>query len=296
MSSMISIVRSFGAPVIEPPGKHARTQSTGVRSRSSTPGDRRDQLVHRRVGLDDHELRHAHGVDLADASEVVAQQVDDHQVLGERLLVAAAARRAAPRRDAGSAERGAVPLIGRACTRRSRSTDRKRSGEELSDGQLAELQVGGERRRVAPAQQRGRARTARGSRRCRSGRSGTPRRTRRRPAPPGSARCRPGTARARARSGNAQPRSAHSRRPCERARCAGTTPRGARRASAARTAASASLEPALGLARPRRDRATSRCVRCATWSTATTRLASISTASGTSERWTLGEPQSALHS
>ncbi len=27
---MISIVRSFGAPVIEPPGKHARTQSTAA--------------------------------------------------------------------------------------------------------------------------------------------------------------------------------------------------------------------------------------------------------------------------
>ena len=27
---MISIVRSFGAPVIEPPGKQARTQSTAL--------------------------------------------------------------------------------------------------------------------------------------------------------------------------------------------------------------------------------------------------------------------------
>ena len=34
---MISIVRSFGAPVIEPPGKHARTHSTGVRSARSEP-------------------------------------------------------------------------------------------------------------------------------------------------------------------------------------------------------------------------------------------------------------------
>ena len=32
---MISIVRSFGAPVIEPPGKQAWTHSTGVR-----PGSR----------------------------------------------------------------------------------------------------------------------------------------------------------------------------------------------------------------------------------------------------------------
>ena len=34
---MISIVRSFGAPVIEPPGKQARTQSTALRPSSSRP-------------------------------------------------------------------------------------------------------------------------------------------------------------------------------------------------------------------------------------------------------------------
>ena len=37
MSSMMPIVRSFGAPVIEPPGKQARTHSTGVRAGSSVP-------------------------------------------------------------------------------------------------------------------------------------------------------------------------------------------------------------------------------------------------------------------
>jgi hypothetical protein len=34
---MISIVRSFGAPVIEPPGKQLRTHSTGLRPASSWP-------------------------------------------------------------------------------------------------------------------------------------------------------------------------------------------------------------------------------------------------------------------
>ncbi len=34
---MISIVRSFGAPVIEPPGKQDRTHSTPLRPSSSTP-------------------------------------------------------------------------------------------------------------------------------------------------------------------------------------------------------------------------------------------------------------------
>jgi len=37
MLSMMTIVRSFGAPVIEPPGKHVRTHCTGVRPASSTP-------------------------------------------------------------------------------------------------------------------------------------------------------------------------------------------------------------------------------------------------------------------
>ena len=34
---MISIVRFFGAPVIEPPGKHARMQSGGSTSSRSWP-------------------------------------------------------------------------------------------------------------------------------------------------------------------------------------------------------------------------------------------------------------------
>ena len=50
-------------------------------------GDSRDHLVDCRVGLDDHQLGHGDGVQRADAAEVVAQEVDDHQVLGEGLLV-----------------------------------------------------------------------------------------------------------------------------------------------------------------------------------------------------------------
>ena len=127
---MISIVRSFGAPVIEPPGKHARTQSTGRATGLQHAGDGRDELVHGRVVLDDHQLGDAHAVDLADAPEVVAQQVDDHQVLGVGLLVLRelGAQRLVEDRVLRARR---VPLIGRACTRRSRSTDRKRSGEEL---------------------------------------------------------------------------------------------------------------------------------------------------------------------
>ena len=103
------------------------------------------------VGLDVHQVGHVHGADLADDAEVVAQQVDDHQVLGAVLLAGAQllgeahvlGRRLAARQ---------VPLIGFASTQRSRPTLRKRSGEELSTAAVAEAQKGGERRRVDAAQ------------------------------------------------------------------------------------------------------------------------------------------------
>jgi hypothetical protein len=83
---MISIVRSFGAPVIEPPGSRPRAFA-GAAVGGEHAADGRDQLVHGRVVLDDHQLGHADAADLADPPEVVAQQVDDHQVLGVGLLV-----------------------------------------------------------------------------------------------------------------------------------------------------------------------------------------------------------------
>ena len=43
--------------------------------------------MHRRVRLDGAERRHAHGARQADAREVVAREVDDHDVLGAVLGV-----------------------------------------------------------------------------------------------------------------------------------------------------------------------------------------------------------------
>ena len=83
---MISIVRFFGAPVIEPPGKQARMQSGGSRSSRMQAADRRDELVDGLVGLDLHQMRHVHGADLAYDPQVVAEQVGDHQVLSAILL------------------------------------------------------------------------------------------------------------------------------------------------------------------------------------------------------------------
>ena len=106
---MISIVRSFGAPVIEPPGKQARTHSTGVRSRSSTPVTVEMSWCTVAYGSTDHQLGDAHAVELADAPEVVAQQVDDHQVLGEGLLVVQELGAQLPRRARGRSSAASCP-------------------------------------------------------------------------------------------------------------------------------------------------------------------------------------------
>ena len=129
---MISIVRFFGAPVIEPPGKQARMQSGGSTLLAQLAAHGGDELVHGLVGLDVHQVGHVHGADLADDAEVVAQQVDDHQVLGPVLL--AGAQLLGQAHVLGRRPRRArqVPLIGFASTQRSRPTRRKRSGEELS--------------------------------------------------------------------------------------------------------------------------------------------------------------------
>ncbi len=84
---MISMVRIFGAPVIDPGGKHARTASSSVDIRPEPAPHRGHQLVHGRVALHRHQPRHLHGPGLGDPAEVVADQVHDHQVLGPGLLV-----------------------------------------------------------------------------------------------------------------------------------------------------------------------------------------------------------------
>ena len=82
------MARIFGAPDTVPAGKHA----TSASSRSWLVGqlavDRRDQVHDVRVALERHVLRHAHAADLADPSEIVPAEIDEHDVLGALLLVA----------------------------------------------------------------------------------------------------------------------------------------------------------------------------------------------------------------
>ena len=106
---MISIVRSFGAPVIEPPGKAARTQSIARGVVAQPAADGRHELVDRRVGLDGHERRHLDAAQRADAAEVVADEVDDHEVLGARLVVGAQRGRAVGVLDRVGGARGRCP-------------------------------------------------------------------------------------------------------------------------------------------------------------------------------------------
>src|SRR6266478_6598934 len=56
--------RNFGQPVIVPPGKTARTAPMGVR-----------------LTLDGHQLIHTHRARLAYAAEIVALEIDQHDVL-----------------------------------------------------------------------------------------------------------------------------------------------------------------------------------------------------------------------
>ena len=119
-------------------------------------------------------------------------------MLGERLFVLRSSLRVASS-CSGSAERGAVPLIGRAITRAVAIDRQEALGRAAHDRQLAELQVGGKRRRVGAAQATVQQSTGPVRRRCGSGRSGTPHMTRRPPVRSGSGRCQRGTARGRAR-------------------------------------------------------------------------------------------------
>ena len=52
--------------------------------------------MHVRVALDAHELIHAHAAGLADAPEIVALQIDEHDVLGALLRMGDQRRDLAP--------------------------------------------------------------------------------------------------------------------------------------------------------------------------------------------------------
>ena len=74
--------------MIVPPGNTARMTSPGVTSARSAPAHVRDDVMHVRVTLDRHQLVHFDRARHADAAEIVALQVDQHDVLGAFLGMA----------------------------------------------------------------------------------------------------------------------------------------------------------------------------------------------------------------
>ena len=84
---MISIARTFGAPVSVPAGKPARNASIAVSPCAQLAVDLADQVQHVRIPLDHHELGDAHRSVRGDAADVVASEIDEHQMLGALLLV-----------------------------------------------------------------------------------------------------------------------------------------------------------------------------------------------------------------
>ena len=83
---MSCIARTFGAPLTVPAGKQARRTSNGVVPGRSSPDDLGDEVRDVREALDLHVPRDVHGAGGADAREIVAPEVDEHDVLGAVLL------------------------------------------------------------------------------------------------------------------------------------------------------------------------------------------------------------------
>ena len=125
---MISIVRSFGAPVIEP-RREAGADAVGGDPWPRRPRTAGDELVHRLVGLEVHQLGH---LTLPSRRRGRGRCAAGRRSSGSRRgsSVGAQSRRARAS-SAGVSPRRLVPLIGLASTERSRSTPRKRSGDEL---------------------------------------------------------------------------------------------------------------------------------------------------------------------
>ena len=148
---MICMQRTFGQPVIVPPGNSARSASTGERIGAQRAAHVRHDVMHVCVRLRDHVLIHAHAARLADAAEIIAFEVDEHDVLGPFLGM---------RHQFG----GIAPVLlgdprrARACRRWAaskspgRSMRSSRSGDDDKMTRFRRAHARGERRRVGAAQ------------------------------------------------------------------------------------------------------------------------------------------------
>ncbi len=79
---MISMARTLGAPERVPAGKQAISASKQSASWAKLSAEARGQMHHVRIALDEHQPVDFHRTVFADAAQVVASQIDEHDVLG----------------------------------------------------------------------------------------------------------------------------------------------------------------------------------------------------------------------
>ena len=84
---MISIARTFGAPLTVPAGNVARSTSIGPLPAREVARDLAREVHDVRVALERHQLLDLLGAEAHDAADVVAREVDEHHVLGALLRV-----------------------------------------------------------------------------------------------------------------------------------------------------------------------------------------------------------------
>ena len=238
---MISIVRSFGAPVIEPPGKLARTASSAPTPARSVP---RTTLTSWCT------VAWLSTTISAGTWMLPSSQTRPRSLRTRSAIIRFSARKSADVRSdslrrassAGSAARALVPLIGLDSTLAIAVDAQEALGRGAQHGQLAEAQQRGVRGRVARPQ------AAVGGQRlppwpgCAARSSGRPRSSRPRRSGAGRPRCWPGTRRAR-RAGRTGPSPG----------TAGAAAAAGRARPAARSAASSQSRDRLGVARLERD-------------------------------------------
>ena len=79
---MISIARNFGAPVIDSPGKTAAQHVEGMYILLQPPSYRTDQMMNPSKRLHREQFRYFDGAKRAGFTQIVAQQIDDHEIFG----------------------------------------------------------------------------------------------------------------------------------------------------------------------------------------------------------------------
>ena len=136
---MISMARTLGAPETVPAGKPATSASSASCALVELALDVGDDVHDVAVAFQEEAVGDLDRADLGDAADIVAAEVEQHQVLGALLRVGEQLGRRAPCPRAGVAPRGRVPAMGRMVTSPSRTRTRISGLEPATEA--AEIEV-----------------------------------------------------------------------------------------------------------------------------------------------------------